>query len=188
MEEFIEEPTREALALLKKKELLDVAKHYKIEVVESARKAEIKKLIIEHLIEEDLIDESESAATIELKRLEYQERERERENQLKLKELELKEKELSIQLKLRELEAGPKEAHVTRRIEKSTDFDISKQIRFVPAFQETEVDKYFTHFEKIAKSLAWPGEVWTLLLQSVLVGKAREVYSALTVEQCSDYM
>ena len=50
MEEFIEEPTREALALLKKKELLDIAKHYKIEVVESARKAEIKKLIIEHLI------------------------------------------------------------------------------------------------------------------------------------------
>ena len=187
MEEFIEEPTREALALLKKKELLDVAKHYKIEVVESARKAEIKKLIVDHLIEEDLIDEGEATNALELKRLEYQKRERERESQIRLKELELKEKELSIQLKLRELEAGPKEARMTPRVDKSADFDISKQIRFVPEFQETEVDKYFTHFEKIAKSLAWPEDVWTLLLQSVLLGKAREVYSVLTVEQCSNY-
>jgi len=76
-----------------------------------------------------------------------------RENQLKFKKLKLKEKELSIQLKLRELQAGPKETHVTRRIEKLTDFGISKQIRFVLAFQETEVDKYFTYFEKIAQEL-----------------------------------
>jgi len=47
MEEFIKEPTREAFSFV---ELLDVAKHYKIEVVESARKTEIKKLIIEYLI------------------------------------------------------------------------------------------------------------------------------------------
>ena len=38
-------------------------------------------------------------------------------------------------------------------------FDISKQIRFVPPFQEKEVDKYFLHFEKIASSLEWPSEV-----------------------------
>ena len=191
MEKFVEEPTREALTSLKKNELVDVAKHYKIEVVESARKAEIKKLILDYLIKEDLIEEGEAsgdaANALELKRLEYQERERERENQIRIKELELKEKELSTQLKLRELEAGPKEASGPPRTDKSADFDISKQIRFVPVFQETEVDKYFTHFEKIAKSLAWPEEVWTLLLQSVLVGKAREVYSTLTVEQCADY-
>ena len=76
---------------------------------------------------------------------------------------------------------------MTPHVDRSADFDISKQIRFVPTFQEVEVDKYFTHFEKIAQSLAWPENVWTLLLQSALVGKAREVYSALTVEQCSDY-
>ena len=58
---------------------------------------------------------------------------------------------------------------------------------FVPPFQDTEVDKYFLHFEKIASSLEWPKEVWTLLLQSVLLGKAREVYSALSVDLSSDY-
>jgi len=44
--------------LLKKKELLDVAKNYKIEVLELARKVEIKKFIVEYLIEEDLINDN----------------------------------------------------------------------------------------------------------------------------------
>ena len=64
---------------------------------------------------------------------------------------------------------------------------MSKQICFVLPFQETEVDKYFLHFEKIASSLEWPKEVWTLLLHSVLLGKVREVYSALSVDHSSDY-
>ena len=49
------------------------------------------------------------------------------------------------------------------------------------------MDKYFLHFEKIASSLEWPCEVWILLLQSVLVGKAREVYLSMTVEQSAQY-
>ena len=66
-------------------------------------------------------------------------------------------------------------------------FDVSKHIRFVPPFQEKKVDKYFLHFEKVATSLMWPKDIWMVLLQSVIVGKAREVYSAMTVEQSSQY-
>ena len=43
------------------------------------------------------------------------------------------------------------------------------------------------HFEKIVASLKWPEEIWTVLLQSVLIGKAREIYSALLVEQNARY-
>ena len=42
-------------------------------------------------------------------------------------------------------------------------------------------------FEKVAQSLKWPKEAWILLLQSGLVGKARAVYSALSVEESSQY-
>ena len=35
------------------------------------------------------------------------------------------------------------------------------------------VDSYILHFEKIAKNLKWPKEYWTLLLQSVLIDRAR---------------
>ena len=57
----------------------------------------------------------------------------------------------------------------------------------MPKFEEKEVDKYFLHFEKIANSLKWPKESWTLLLQSVFIGKAREIYSSLSIEQCQSY-
>ena len=46
---------------------------------------------------------------------------------------------------------------------------------------------YFLYFEKIAESLKWPKESWTLLLQSVFVGKAREIYYSLSIEQCQNY-
>ena len=67
------------------------------------------------------------------------------------------------------------------------NFDVTKHIRLVPPFQEKEVDKYFLHFEKFAENLNWPKEHWTLLLQSVLIGKAREIYTQLGVEQSHHY-
>ena len=67
------------------------------------------------------------------------------------------------------------------------NFDVTKHIRLVPPFQEKEVDKYFLHFEKVAENLNWPKEHWSLLLQSVLIGKAREIYTQLGVEQSHHY-
>ena len=71
--------------------------------------------------------------------------------------------------------------------DKASVFDPARNIRLVPPFQEKVVDKYFAHFEKVADSLNWPKESWVLLLQSVLVGKAQEIYGSLSVEQSSNY-
>ena len=71
--------------------------------------------------------------------------------------------------------------------DKASAFDPARNIRLVPPFQEKEVDKYFAHFEKVADSLNWPKESWVLLLQSVLVGKAQEIYGSLSAEQSSNY-
>ena len=166
MDNFYMEPTLElALNLLKKKELTEAASHYGLDISENAMKAAIKKVVLDYLMEEELIAKPDSSDTmkgqqlLELKRLEFQEQEREKETQLKLKELDIKEKEIAMQLKLRELEACPTAAPTPTV--KSTGFDVSKHIRLVPPFQETEVDNYFVHFEKIATSLEWLREVWT---------------------------
>ena len=66
-----------------------------------------------------------------------------------------------------------------------THFDVSKHIRLVPPFQEKEVDKYFLHFEQV--KFKWPKKHWTLLMQSGIIGKARGIYTQLTVEQSSNY-
>jgi len=193
---FVEEPTLKVVKALKKAELIQVAQHYKLEASSALKKSELKRLVIEYLVEEEVVSEDDSElpptaspgdtmSSLELRRLELQDKERERESQLKLKELEIREKELSVQLRLRELDSPPVVAPL--RPTTTSQFDISKHIRFVPPFQEKEVDKYFLHYEKIATSLDWPRETWTLLLQSVLTGKAREVYSALSVEQSSQY-
>ena len=67
-----------------------------------------------------------------------------------------------------------------------THFDVTKHIQLVPPFQEKEVDKYFLHFEKDAENLKWP-KVHCLLLQSVVIGKALEIYTQLSLKQSSDY-
>ena len=45
----------------------------------------------------------------------------------------------------------------------------------------------FFILKNVAENLKWPKEHWTLLLQSVIIGKAREIYTQLTVEQSSSY-
>ena len=193
LETFVTEPSLQVVRTLKKSHLQQIASHFKLSTTTTTRKEELCKLVMEFLVDEELVpeetvDDLPSHAVdnnvLELKRLELQDRERERESQLKLRELELREKELSVQLKMKELE---KAVTPVSSPGATTAFDVSKHIRFVPQFQEKEVDKYFLHFEKVATSLAWPKEVWMVLLQSVLTGKAREIYSALSVEQSAQY-
>ena len=104
------------------------------------------------------------------------EREREREE---------REKEREFQLRMREIEMQERANQPKQKI--AYNFDVTKHIRLVPPFQEKEVDKYFLHFEKVEENLNWPKEHWTLLLQSVLIGNAREIYTQLGVEQSHHY-
>ena len=73
---------------LKKANLLVIAQHYQLSVNESMSKAQIKKLIVEYLQDEELLSNSSDAVEtgtmmseekLELKRLEFQEKEWERE-------------------------------------------------------------------------------------------------------------
>ena len=120
----------------------------------------------------------------EKKNVREREREREeREEREREREIELKKLELQINFELKKLETESKASHA----DSESKFDVTKFIRLVPPFQEKDVDQYFLHFEKIATSLKWPKECWCLLLQSVFVCKAREIYSQLSVVQASDY-
>ena len=95
--------------------------------------------------------------------MEERQKNREFEERQKDKELELRNKEL--------------EHNVSLAASQST----------IPPFQEKEVDIYFLHFKIIAKNLKWSKENWTLLLQNVLIGEARDVYTQLSVGQSSFY-
>ena len=117
----------------------------------------------------------------EREKLAQKEREREQEKQFELEKQRMKHE---LELKKLEIESSGLRSKSSPSPE---NFDVTKQIRLVPPFQKAEVDNYFLHFEKIARNLKWPKEFWTMLLQSVLIGKAREIYTQLSVEQASDY-
>lgn len=66
-------------------------------------------------------------------------------------------------------------------------FDVAKNIAIVPPFREKEVEAYFQTFEQIASALKWPTEVWALMLQCKLTGRAQEVCASLSLEESVQY-
>ncbi len=120
----------------------------------------------------------------------------EREHQLGMRRMELEfekeREERAFQIKKLELELAAKTVEVSQANVQHANavepvFDVHRNMRLVPPFSEKEVDKYFYHFESVALSMKWPKSFWTLLLQCVFTGKAREVYSALSLEQSGEY-
>uniref|UniRef100_UPI0035901BDB uncharacterized protein n=1 Tax=Myxine glutinosa TaxID=7769 RepID=UPI0035901BDB len=108
-------------------------------------------------------------------------------------ERELKERDMELQqeIKFKELELmrerGEAPPWLTGSTPNQKTWDVGRHVSLVPPFSEKEVAKFFPHFEKVARQLNWPEEAWTILVQSVLVGKAQEIYSALPMDQCADY-
>ena len=142
------------------------------------------------------VEQLEREERMQKEKLEMEEREKEKEGKIQRERLEMEEriqkenleqaeKERQYNLRMKELEMQDKAK--TKPLDLGTHFDVTKHIRLVPAFQEKEVDKYFLHFKKVAENLKWPKEHWTLLLQSVVIGKAREIYNQLSLKQSSDY-
>ena len=103
------------------------------------------------------------------------------EKEVKLKRLELEAASLSLAQSPghRSIHSGP--SAPTR------GFEVSRNVVLVPQFREAEVDAYFTAFERVATSLKWPKEVWSILLQCKLTGKAQEIYAALSLEESLCY-
>ena len=153
-----------------------------VQSVSSSKELELKFQIRQLEIQERE-KEREREREREREEREEREKEREREREREREEREEREKEREFQLRMREIEMQERANQPKQTIE--YNFDVTKHIRLVPPFQEKEVDKYFLHFEKVAEN--WPKEHWTVLLQSVSIGKAREIYTQVAVEQSHHY-
>ena len=175
VEKFEEEPSVDLLSRLKRSELFEVAKRYKISVSTAMKKADLKTVVIEYFIDEGILEEVE-------------------EDQSKVEsEIAIRQKELDLEIAIQQAKKAEYDLQLAHMVKVPGDqvvqpkFDPTKYIKLVPPFQEKDVEKYFAHFERVADRLAWPDEMRTLLLQSVLVGKAQEAYSALPMDECMDY-
>lgn len=125
---------------------------------------------------------------------------REHDFRLAMRKLEV-DADKEVRLRQVELEAGKSAGLMSRKPDQTTTsgdsnmsytcskvgFDITKAIPVLPPFREFEVDAYFSAFERITRSLGWPREIWALLLQCKLTGKAQKVCAALSMEEGSEY-
>ncbi|XP_064100696.1 uncharacterized protein LOC135211309 [Macrobrachium nipponense] len=66
-------------------------------------------------------------------------------------------------------------------------FNLLSALKFVPQFNEEDVSEFFISFERIAKKLNWPRDMWTTLIQCRLKGKSQRVYNTLNEGLSSDY-
>ncbi|KAJ8049320.1 hypothetical protein HOLleu_02019 [Holothuria leucospilota] len=189
LDKFVASPSVEELDSLKKSEIVKVAKHYGIEFQPLMRKDEIKRYVLEYLVDESVLP-STVLETAEMERerereeremqKEKEEREMQREKEEREERERREEKAREHEFRLKQLELG---------VIKGSDpkIGLDTHVKFVPKFQEDNVEKFFNHFEKLGEQLKWPKDKWSILIQSNFTGKAQEVYSALSIEDSMDY-
>ena len=188
IENFLKEPSMEKLERLRKSEIIKIGEKLELNVQNSMRKHELVREIARHMVDENVFEEAvlEELPTeiirmtpeqIELEKIKIQ-----AQMELQRNKMELEKIKIQQETRLREVDLairGRKESHES--------FEVTKQARLVPKFEEANVDGYFAHFERTALNLGWPKECWSMLLQTVLTGKAQRAYATLPTENCADY-
>ena len=175
--DFDSDPELGKIEKLRKSDLLELGKSLGYDLKQSMKKAEISSVILQHYVDENVLDpsvmesvkpesDSQNVAVMKLQL----------DHQLKMREMELKLKQCEIEQERLKLSQS-----------RQKEFDVSRNIKLVPPFNESDVDKYFLHFEKVAVQCQWPKEHWAIMLQSVLTGKAQQVYAALSVEDSANF-
>jgi len=188
-----------------KEQLEDLAESRGIVLGEELSVREIRQILIEQILDnrsqeevdavevrasgsnqsEGLIDSDDRRFTFDqvltLRRLEI-EREREKEEleartRIELEKLRLEGERLRI------------EEGVARRESQGREpgFRLQDCYRSLPYFEESDVERFFIQFERIADELGWPREVWHILVQSKLTGKAARAYNCLPLEDARVY-
>ena len=151
---FVEEATWECFDASTKPKLVDLANYCEIqEVKASMKKQQIKNLLIDYFVdevfEEKYLDKkkevhsSDDETSLKIKQLDLEILKLESEAKIESQKIQAKER---VQLKKLALEKAKLNASSG-----SSHSDPTHHVRLVPPFQEKEVDKYFSNFEKVNK-------------------------------------
>lgn len=150
----------------------------------------------------------------QLELLSIQNKERELDRQLELHKLKIQEREQERQFETLRMQAKMEEAKLAQHAERLKligqgklssdnaelldDQEISgasgnrmsgllQMIKLLPRFNDRDPDVFFSLFESLAEDRGWNDAERTLLLQSVLEGKAQEAFISLSSENRKNY-
>ena len=159
IENFLKEPSMEKLERLRKSERVKIGEKFELNVQNTMRKHELVRKIAEHMVDENVFEEAalEELPTeiirmtpeqIELEKIKIQ-----AQMELQRNKMELEKAKIQQETRLREVDLA-----ISRREGSHDSFEVTKQARLVPKFEEANVDEYFAHFERTALNLGWPRE------------------------------
>ncbi len=57
----------------------------------------------------------------------------------------------------------------------------------LPEFSESDPERFFNHFQRLAMSMNWPREEWVKILQGQLRGKAQDIFINMPDDECFEY-
>ena len=196
IQEFIEKPLLATLTVshVKKDDWIGLAQKYKIAYSASQTKSQIKKKVIDYLVTEDLLpkeayalcSEEGSASLLMLKKLELEDKAKQREHEVQQREYETQQREKQAQIEIEERERQREHELKVLQLKASTEksgksvADFGSTLKFMPKFDETDVENFFILFERTAIQLGWHQEQWGFFAQTAFIGKAKLIYSNLT--------
>ena len=169
--------------------MLELCKHYDLSYTKkNPRKADLKEAVMNYYVIEELLTAGDLVefeglsqsdqmtlareklqADSELARVQY-----EHEKEIELAEIQLKREKANMQHKL-SMEKGISST--------ASNFSPYQAVKFVPVFQDDDIEKWFQVFKKAALSAKWPESSWVWLLQSGMKGKAQEAFAALPASE-----
>ncbi|XP_041849949.1 uncharacterized protein LOC121645524 [Melanotaenia boesemani] len=190
--EFFRSPSLEFLEECTKDQLLEIGRYYGVEIDSKRLKENFKAILIANLTEKGVFlakppsDSLPGAASLtpgavslppgltfeqqrELLRLQF--------------EIE--------RVKLESIRESRHSDAAVRSLSGSSaadTFDVLGNLRLLPQFQENDPDSFFLIFERLADARKWDSSARALLLQCVLVGRAQEAFSVLSVSDSQDYV
>lgn len=178
MQKLAREPSVVEIKKLKKSNLVLLGQEFGLELNVADKKWTLVNEILEHCIDEQLLasdtplcqpSQAESATH------------RESELALELAKIKLEEQKLKTEeARIRANATGPPPAGDSnpRHYEKKHN---------LPEFSESDPERFFNHFQRVATSMNWPKEEWVKILQGRLRGKAQDIFINMPDDECFEY-
>lgn len=187
LEAFYDAPNAATLGSSTREQLVEIARHYKIDFEDDVLKDQLKADVIITLHERGVLPKRAGGAVSEHldvssqspvghERLTFEQQEK-----LLRLQLELESVKLRVVRESAALGAAGGSGPARENSEGSAN------LRYVPKFNERDPDTFFTLFERVAAARGWPDAEKILLLQCVLTGKAQEAYSAVCAQENLTY-
>ena len=144
-------------------------------IVELGERLGYKDVSLQEFVKNESAAQERKNADVAERQERYEKRKREEEE----KQREHEEKMMEMKLELQKAQADNGEAPVSK---------VTVPKIKLSALQDSDnIDAYISRFERFAISSKWPKAEWATQLSALLKGKALQVYSRLSVEDCSDY-